>query len=174
MTHVCFLLVLFVSIWGSSTAQTSVYHTRVRTTDGERLVGTLTEVTETYLFIDGFSVPLQNVKKVVLSRANNGGGLWAGATVGGIGIGYLTNRSLQNERVSNGFFYGVSLTMGVAAGAAIGSVVGNAVNKLSRAGRVVFRLKTGDAAVESLSRQLKPFSRNYQDDLLNDPNSLRQ
>lgn len=160
------LLLLLVSCWGISRAQTSVYRTRVRTTDGERLAGTLTEVTADYLFIDGSSVPLQNVRKVVVSRIDKGGGLWTGAVIGSIGIVYLTNRSLQKEQVSNNVIYGASLVMGAAAGAAFGAIVGNAVNKLGRAGRVVFRPKQGIDAVESLSRQLKPFSRDYQEDLL--------
>ncbi len=169
-------LLLFMLIWGSSTAQTSVYRTRVLTIDGERLVGTLTEVTDAYLFIDGFSVPLRNVRKVVLSRIDKGrNGLLAGAIVGGIGVGYLTNRSLQNERVSNGVLYGVSLVMGAAAGAAIGSTVGNAVDKLSRSGRVVLRPRAGGETSQSLARQLKPFSRDYHENLLNNvPNSLKQ
>lgn len=175
MIRVLPLLLLLMSFWGSSIAQTSVYDTRVRTINGERLVGTLTEVTGTTLFIDGSSVPLQNVKKIVLSRVDKGGGVWPGAVIGGLGIGYLTNRSLQKEQVSNNLLYGVSLMMGVVAGAAIGAIAGNTVNKLSRAGRVVFRPRAGAESVESLSRQLKPFSRTYQEDLLNNvPNPMNQ
>ena len=169
------LLLWLVLLWGNSIAQPSVYHTRVRTVDGQRLAGTLTEVTDTYLFIDGFSVPLQDVRKIVMSRSDRGGGVWTGAIIGGIGVGYLTNRSLQNEGVSNSFLYGASLVMGTAAGAAVGAIVGNAVNKMSRAGRVVFRPKSGEEAVQSLARQLKPFSREYQEDLFdNAPNPLNQ
>lgn len=162
------LLLLSVDSIAQTNAE-AVYRTRLRTRDGQHISGTLDEVTTTYLYIDSYPIALNNVRKIVLSRTDATRGTIAGAVVGAISTGYLTNRSLQNEQVSNRFLYGVSLVLGAAAGAAIGGVVGHSIGKLSQAGRVVFLPRTGDEAVQSLARQLRPFSRNYQEELQNRP-----
>lgn len=145
------------------------YRVRVITQTGDRYRGVLYDVTDAGIFLDGdfgddAAIPVRTVRKVVVFGHDKRAGLATGAILGGLGIGWLANHSLQRNPPRSSVAYGLTLTLATAGGAGIGSVAGSIISGLRR--RTV-RPATGDDRSQRLARQLKPFSLRYQQDVLN-------
>lgn len=146
---------------------------RVITKGGNRFRGVLNDVTDDYLYIEPANpkprqryeyIPLAAVRKVVIRRSNKKAARLTGAILGGLVIGFVANESLKKYPVRSSVSYGVTLTAAAAAGAGagllLGSVMGNASN------RVVRPLDPDNPEI-TLQRQLEPFSLRYQNEIIN-------
>ncbi|QJW88273.1 hypothetical protein HNV11_02215 [Spirosoma taeanense] len=152
-----------------------VYKVKVVMQGGPRLRGTLADVSETDVTINGEgtgwyqptrNIPLSGVKKVVLRRRNRQRSPVQGAILGGLLLGYTVVRSSQKNGFRSPVLYGLNLTLAVAGGAGLGAVLGNHLGPNSR--KVIRpRGRDGEQVSENLRRQLEPFTYAYQLDVLN-------
>ncbi|WP_338874625.1 hypothetical protein WBJ53_03305 [Spirosoma sp. SC4-14] len=163
-------LFLLVSI--ESFAQKPVieqYRVRVITKTGQRLRGILDDVTESHLtvmysYVGTERVPLENVRKVVLRRANKKTVQITGAIVGGLLVGFIANQSLENSPARSPILHGLTVVFAAAGGATGGLILSSAIGNLTS--RIIRPLDPANPDL-SLRRQLEPFSIRYQQDLLN-------
>jgi len=145
------------------------YRVRVVTKTGYRLRGILDDVTASHLTVNYAyrqteRVPLSNVRKVVLRRANKKTVQITGAVVGGLLVGFIANQALKDRPARSPVLQGLSITFAAAAGATAGLILSSAIGNLTS--RVIRPLDPVNPDL-SLQRQLEPFSIRYQQDLLN-------
>ncbi len=169
------ILLLIPALGLAQRLAVDLHQVKVITIDGQRVDGILYDVTETALFVGyGTSaatvrppfdegVDLVRVKKVIIRRLNKRKSVLTGAVLGGLLTVFVTNQSLQKSPPRSASLYGVSLVLGAGIGAGVGAFVGNLIGNPTR--RVV---RPHDPANPSLSlyRELRPFSYQYQIDLM--------
>lgn len=171
------LTAILMLLWSAATAQESAaeeYRVRVTTKSGNHIRGILNEVTDEYLYVGYLDsrphhrsekIPLRVIHKAVI-RYKRSKHTLEGAVVG-VGLAaFLTIQSSNRNGFRSPVVYGLNLVIAAGAGAAIGAIIGRNIGSISR--RTIRPIgQTPDEAAESLRRQLKPFTYEYQNDILN-------
>lgn len=176
-------LILLVSASAMLAQTVEVYTATVVAQDGHRLRGILAGVSSTEVFISDYadarldqceSVALSTVRKVVLRRTNHRRATARGAVAGGVGIGLITLQSSQKNGFRSPVVYGVTLASAVVVGALVGALVGNGIKPLfSKTIRPRPR-SSPDETVRGISQELRPYSVDYQQTILDRLKQLPQ
>ena len=177
LRYLVLAVTLVLSCCASIAAQkfsVETYKARVVTQGGNRFRGVLDDVADGYLYIDytnsrphhrSEKILLVLIRKVTI-RYNRRKSTLEGAIVGGGLAGFFTIRSSKKNGFRSPIVYGLNLVIAVGGGAAIGALIGRNIGPLTRKTIQPFG-QTPDEMAESLRRQLKPFTFEYQNDVLN-------
>lgn len=170
------ILLLTLSFWAVGQSNTRVsYRAVVHLTNGGRISGVLDEVADGKLaFVpsepiyfrhttaESYVLALNRIDRVVLKRLDKRRAIRTGFILGGLTGGYLTYRSNQRNPYRSPLLGVTAVILGAGASGVVGGFVGSLFGGSSRR---VIRPSNGNDPVESLEKQLRPFTQVYQDDL---------
>jgi len=111
------------------------------------------------------SVSLDEIAWVVIKRTSKRQAVRTGMVIGGLAGGYFGYQSSQKSKFRSPILAGISIALSAATVGGIGAVIGSVIGGSSRR---VIRPLDRDNPVESLERQLRPFTKVYLDDMLFD------
>lgn len=143
---------------------------------GGRVKGTLDDVEKGVLYfspaeqiyflgvdIRSVSVPLKEIDWVLIKRTGNRQSIRTGIAAGGLLGGYLGYRSSRQNRFRSPVLEVVSIALSAASLGTVGGLLGSVYGGATR--RAV-RSMDPTNPVESLERQLQPFTQTYQEKLM--------
>ncbi len=143
---------------------------------GGRIKGTLDDIEKGVLYftpseriyfrgvdLQSASVPLQEIDWVLIKRTGNRQSIRTGIAAGALLGGYLGYQSSRKNRFQSPILEMVSIALSAASLATIGGMIGSFTGGATR--RAIRPMDRTDP-VESLERQLQPFTQTYQERLM--------
>ena len=168
------LLITQVTALQAQQPAVELYRVRVITINGDHMRGTLEDIDSSFVYIGGHGgdyVPLSMIRKVILRRNNKKRVQVVGATLGAIAGGYLANEGLRKNPTRSIALHGVTVSFSAIGGAIVGLLTGSVVGNVNSR---VIRPSSGSNSTISIYRELKPFSRRYQREMIDHLNNSRQ
>ncbi|MEZ0538983.1 hypothetical protein [Fibrella arboris] len=141
-----------------------VYRVRITTVSGYHIRGILEAVDSLDVYVGNDYIPLSMIRRIVIQRESKKSALIIGALIGAIASTYLANQGLKKNPARSTGVQIVNLGFSAVGGATVGLLTGSAIGNINA--RVIRPTGLSGSTI-SLYRELRPFSVQFQRDMIN-------